>query len=83
MRDNMNIEVFIKANAKKSEVTWDKDLQKYVVYVKSPPVKGKANKEILVLLKEFFKATEVSLVRGHTSSTKTFDIIGAKEKIVH
>ena len=77
----MKIEVFIKANAKKSLVTWDNDLQRYVIHVKSPPLKGKANKELITLLKDFFKATEVLLIRGHTSSTKTFDIIDAKENI--
>lgn len=75
----MLIEVFVKTNAKKALVNWDKDLQRYIIFVKSPPVKGKANKEIHSLLKDYFKASEVLLVRGQTSTTKTFEIKGATE----
>lgn len=75
----MLIEVFVKTNAKKAKVNWDEDLQRYVIFVKSPPVKGKANKEINSLLKDYFKASEVLLVRGQTSTTKTFEIKGATE----
>ena len=75
----MIIEIFVKTNAKKPLVNWDKDLQRYVIFVKSPPVKGKANKEINFLLKNYFKASKVLLVRGQTSTTKTFEIKGATE----
>lgn len=52
--------------------TWRKTLE---VKIKSPPLKGKANKEII---KEFSKLTNhpVELVSGHKSQHKTIRIIG-------
>ncbi len=81
MGDSVLVEFLIKTNSKQSQVIFDKDLQKYVVHVKSAPTKGKANKEILNLLKKYFIASDVVLIKGFTSSTKLFEIKGAKETI--
>lgn len=82
LKNSAHIEVFIKANAKKSLVIFDKELQKFVVFVKSPPTKGKANKEIITLLKDYFKASEVILSKGFTSTTKWFEIKGYNEDLL-
>jgi hypothetical protein len=74
MGETFVIEVFIKSNAKKTAIMWDKDVNKFVIHVKSPPLKGKANKEIISVLKDFFKAKQVILLRGETSTTKVFEI---------
>jgi uncharacterized protein (TIGR00251 family) len=43
----------------------------YLVRVKAPAKKGKANMAVLKLLKKHFK-NEVKLIRGSTSSRKVF-----------
>jgi uncharacterized protein (TIGR00251 family) len=45
----------------------------YLVQVKAPAEKGKANKAVIKLLKKFFDK-QVTLVSGHTSSRKIFEI---------
>lgn len=82
LTNSRQIEVFIKVNAKKSLVTFDEDLQKFVIFVKSPPTKGKANKEIISLLKNYFEASEVILSRGFASTTKLFEIKGFNEDLL-
>ena len=79
MGSTVLFEIFIKVNAKKTELHWDKDSKKFVAYVKSAPQKGKANKEVISLIKQFFKASEVRLVKGFSATTKVFEIIDAKE----
>ena len=81
MVSSFTIELLVKPHAKKSLISWDNDLKKYVVYVKNPPIKGKANKEIISLLKKYFKTKTVILKQGFTSSTKVFEIIDPKENI--
>jgi len=41
-----------------------------VVRVAAPPEGGKANRELLKLLKKYFKAKKVEIVKGHTSRMK-------------
>ena len=79
MGSTVLFEIYIKPNAKKTELLWDKDSKKFVAYVKSAPHKGKANKEVMILIKQFFKASDVRLVKGFTATTKVFEIIDAKE----
>jgi len=51
----------------------DKDFK---IKVKSPPEKGKANKEVVKVVAQYFKVpkSQVSIVRGHTSRKKIIDI---------
>ena len=81
MVSSFTLELIVKPNAKKSLITWDNDLKKYVVFVKNPPIKGKANKEIISILMKYFKTKKVILKQGFTSSIKVFEIIDAKENI--
>ncbi len=46
----------------------------YIVYVKSPPVKGKANAELLKGLKKYFKRP-VKIVSGESSRTKLVEVL--------
>lgn len=69
------IDLKVVPNAKMSKIILDKS-GLIVVYVKSPPVDGKANKEVL---KSFAKAidinqSEITLVSGLTSKRKKIKI---------
>jgi uncharacterized protein (TIGR00251 family) len=50
--------------------------------IKAPPVEGKANEECIRLLAEFLgvKKTQVTIVAGHTSRTKTVSVEGRKAR---
>lgn len=68
-----------KPNSKKNEIVWDEYEKVFLVSVKSVPEKGKANKEILKLLKRYFKAREVQLLKGATSTTKLVQVIDGQK----
>ena len=64
----------MKPNASKSEVVGEED-DCLVVRVAAPPREGKANRELIKLLKKYFKAKKVEIVAGHTSREKIVEII--------
>lgn len=60
-------------NAKKNEVLEEEGILK--VYVKSPPVRGKANKAVIELLAEFFKVKkrDIKIIKGEKSREKVIE----------
>ncbi len=73
----MKITIIAHPNSKKPRV--EKDLFGNLhVYVSEPPLEGKANKAIVSSLADYFqiKKSQVSLVSGDKSKTKTFNIVG-------
>ncbi|MHA1220485.1 MAG: DUF167 domain-containing protein, partial [Candidatus Heimdallarchaeota archaeon] len=66
------ITLHVKPNSKIQSIKLDID-GSMVVYLKSPPDKGKANKELVKLLAKFFDCSSsvVLLVSGQTSRDKT------------
>ncbi len=66
----MIISVKVKPNSSKLEF-----LEKEkIVYLKSAPEKGKANQELIKLLKKHFKASKVRVIKGGTSRNKIVEI---------
>ncbi|MCD6168393.1 MAG: YggU family protein [Caldisericia bacterium] len=67
-------------NAKKNEI---KDFKGGILYVKisAPPVKGKANRELLKFLKRKFEVKDIKIVSGEKSRLKTLDIPLSDEEI--
>jgi len=61
-------------NASKSRVVEEKGSLK--VYVNSPPVDGKANKELIEVLADHFnvKKNRISIIRGEKSRTKVINV---------
>jgi uncharacterized protein (TIGR00251 family) len=76
--DGAVIEVFVKPNAHRFEITINDDI---VVFCTGQPVKGKVNKE---LMKEFSKLfrTKVEIVSGLTSKQKRLLITGVLKREV-
>lgn len=71
----MKITVIAHPNSKRPRV--EKDLlETYHVYVNQPPLKGKANQAVIEALTDYFgvKKRNVSLLSGHTSKHKIFEI---------
>jgi uncharacterized protein (TIGR00251 family) len=71
------MKIFVKARpSAKEEFIKKIDGINFVVAVKEPPIKGKANKAIVRLLAEHFNvaASAIRLVSGFSSKQKVFEI---------
>lgn len=67
------ITVDVKAGSNRDSVELIKEGH-YMVHVRAPPRKGKANAAITKLLKKHLGCS-VALVRGHTSNRKVFEVL--------
>ena len=77
----LTITVLVKTKAKCSVLEWDSDLNCYVAQVKSQPIRGRANKELLIVINKFFDAESTVLIKGVTSKTKVFKVEGAMKNL--
>ncbi|MEM2727054.1 MAG: DUF167 domain-containing protein [Archaeoglobaceae archaeon] len=70
----MRISVRVKPNAKKSGV--EKVGEEYVVFVKAPPVEGRANAELIEVLADHFKVpkSKIRIVSGGRTKKKIVEI---------
>ena len=69
----MRVKVCVKPNSPISEVVGYED-DCLVVRVSAPPRDGKANNELIKLLRKYFKAKSVRIISGHTSKVKIVEI---------
>ena len=72
------MKIFIKVHPNANKERIEKiDGNHYSVWVKEPPVKGKANQAIINVLAEYFKIapSRVKIVSGYTSRQKTIEIL--------
>ena len=65
----MLIKVKVHPRSKKEEV---KEGEVWEVWVREPPLEGRANEAVIKLLKKYFK--RVRLVKGHRSRLKIFEV---------
>lgn len=73
----MQCSIIAHPNAKRPRV--EEDLTGMLhVYVSAPPLEGKANKAVIEALAEYFKVKKsaVTLLSGHKSKNKKFEIVG-------
>ena len=70
----MRIAVKVRPNKSQQKISFNKELNIYEVDLKSNPVKGKANKELISLLKDYFGKKNIIIVSGKTSRTKIVEI---------
>ena len=68
-------EVLVKPNAKKVKIT-KLDDNTFEIHLKSQPIKGAANKELIVLLSKHFKVSKssVEIIKGMKSTKKIIKI---------
>jgi uncharacterized protein (TIGR00251 family) len=71
----MRIEVRVKPNARKNEVTKLEE-SRFLISVAAPPVEGKANEKAIELLAEYFHKPKrcISILRGTTSRDKIVEV---------
>jgi uncharacterized protein (TIGR00251 family) len=67
------LKLHVKPNSQNQKLVFDSLDNKPVVFLKSPPDKGKANKELIKFLAKYFglSTSEISIISGHTSREKT------------
>ncbi len=69
------MKIFVKAKHDSNENKVEKiDDLNFVVFVKDPPVQGRANRAIVRLLSEYFHTTRIRIISGHISRNKIIDI---------
>ncbi|RSN67989.1 DUF167 domain-containing protein [Candidatus Korarchaeum cryptofilum] len=70
----MRVSVLVVPNARKNGVVEEGDHLK--VYVRAPPVKGKANEAVIEVLAEFFgvKKSDIRIISGERSREKVVEI---------
>jgi hypothetical protein len=70
----MKLKVKVIPNTKENKVLEEND--GFKVYIKSPPVGGKANKELITVLAEFFqiRKSDVRIIRGERARKKVIQI---------
>lgn len=73
----MRMDVEVKTGKNKTCVT-KKDFGKYEVWLRSLPIKGAANKELIELLANYFnvKKYQLRIVKGLTSPKKIIELTG-------
>jgi uncharacterized protein (TIGR00251 family) len=69
--DNGDILLVVNVKTKQNEDKFEFNQEKLMIKISAPPIKGKANKKLLRLLRKKFQ-TEVFLESGQKSSTKVF-----------
>ena len=67
------ISVRAKPNSSENKVDKIDDLN-FVVFVKDPPVQGRANRAIIKALSEYFHTPNIRIVSGHISRNKVVKI---------
>ncbi|MBN1328893.1 MAG: DUF167 domain-containing protein [Candidatus Heimdallarchaeota archaeon] len=74
--NNVILSITVKPNSKIQDVFFDKDIATLVFYLKSPPDKGKANKELVKFLAKLLNiaSANIQLTSGQTSRDKTLVI---------
>jgi uncharacterized protein len=68
----MRIAISVRPNSSKQEII-KMDKQNYKIYLKKPATEGKANKELINLLKKYFKSP-VKLISGFSSKNKIIEV---------
>lgn len=71
----MRITVYVKTRKNESKVI-KKNFAEYEVWVKSAPIKGSANKELIKTLADYFnvKTYNLRIIKGVTSSVKIIEL---------
>ena len=75
--DKIILKLFVKPNSQTQKLEFDSIDNKPIVFLKSPPDKGKANKELIKFLAKYLdlSTSEISIIAGHTSREKTLILL--------
>lgn len=74
--DKVILNLNVKPNSKHQKLSYDPLEEELTIYIKSPPDKGKANKELIKYLADILNlsSSKITLIAGHASRDKTLVI---------
>lgn len=77
-KDGTILKVVAKPNSKRQQITIDSEEKFVVISLKSPPAKGKANKELVKFLAKLLdlSSSQLMIISGQTSRDKSLLISG-------
>ncbi len=75
------LKVEVRPSSRKVEMGYDRWRKAVTVKIRSPPIGGRANRELLDILKSVFES-DVRIVRGEKSSSKVVEIEASKEEVL-
>lgn len=75
-KESVLLKIAVKPNSRKRELVIDPEDNFLFVHLLAPPDKGKANKELLKILSNFFKISLANfhITAGHTSRNKVVQV---------
>lgn len=70
----MRITVKVKPNSERQSVKVENDI--YTINLNSPPLEGRANKELIEVLSDYFNIpkSKIEIINGHKGRVKIIDI---------
>ncbi|NHK30160.1 MAG: YggU family protein [Asgard group archaeon] len=74
--DKVILKLHVKPNSKQQKFSYDPIEEKLTIFVKSPPDKGKANKELIKYIANILdlSSSKITLISGQTSRDKILTI---------
>lgn len=82
VKDGTEMEIIVSPNSNRKGIEGlDEWRKRVIIRVKSPPLDGKANKEVEDTLEEIFD-TKCSIIRGQTSRQKTVLVSCPQDNII-
>ena len=74
----VQIKVLVKTKTKETKIDYEPETGIYIIHVQSKPINNQANKEIIKLVKKFFKAEKVEILSGFKNNQKIINLINPK-----
>jgi len=74
--DKVILNLHVKPNSKQQKISYNPNENELTICIKSPPDKGKANKELIKYLADFLNIStaKITIIKGQTSRDKTLAI---------
>ena len=70
----MKIHIKLHPNSSLEKIEEIEKDKEYEVWIKEKPIEGKANEELVRILKRYFKSREIKITSGFTSRKKIVEI---------
>ncbi|MEJ5283558.1 MAG: DUF167 domain-containing protein [Brevinematia bacterium] len=85
MKEEKSVCISLKVIPRSSVNKFEKSGDEYRLKIKSPPVDGKANKEIVDFLSDYFSIPKKNIIieRGELSKNKVIRLIGISEEDIN
>lgn len=77
----VQIKILVKTKMKETKIDYELETGLFIVHIQSKPINNQANKEIIKIIKKFFKAEKVEILSGFKNNQKLINIINPKNQL--